>query len=209
MQANNKDIGFEQFWMGPEEQKVAEGFEALYGVPSNYSIPPAVGTVKEKLDAMRETSRTKNDNISVESAMNNLFGRFSKGVQKGFSFEPGSEDFAARPIVEEPVRSPLQVISPTAPVNIVLVEPRSYEESVDIVNHLKQRKSVIVNMQQLDEDTSMRVLDFVSGATYAMDGTQERVGNGVFIFASMNCRVESESEGTRAYKDLFAKTFGV
>ncbi len=85
---------------------------------------------------------------------------------------------------------------------------RSFEDSLEIVNYLKDRKSVIVNLQYLDREVSQRVIDFVSGATLALDGSQERVGHGVFIFASMNCQVETESEGIKAYKDLFAKTFG-
>ncbi len=204
---NNRDIDFQQLWLGPEEKKLMEGFESLYKVPANYNIPPAPAAIKQKLAGVSETVKGKDDNISVESAMNNLFGRFGMGPKKD---EDGLSDFAAKPVMEEPSRLPLQVVGTTsAPLNIVLVEPRSYEESVEIVNHLKQRKSVIVNLQQLDGDTSTRVLDFISGATYAMDGTQERVGNGVFIFASINCRLESESQGTRAYKELFSKTFGV
>ncbi len=201
MQANNRDFNLNKFFLGPDEQNVAEGFDALYKVEDNYTIPPASGVAKEQLTAMQ----AKGD-MSMETAMSNIFGRFGMGQREGNS---QAEDFLAPPRVEDAVRSPLQVVSNTAPVNIVLVEPRSFEESVEIVSHLKQRKSVIVNLQQLDAETSQRVLDFVSGATYAMDGTQERVGNGVFIFASINCRVESESQGTKAYKELFSKTFGV
>ena len=93
-------------------------------------------------------------------------------------------------------------------MNIVVTEPRAFEDSLEIVNHLKSRKTVIVNLQYLDRDLSQRVIDFVSGATLALDGTQERVGHGVFIFASMNTNLETETEGMKAYKDLFSKTFG-
>ncbi len=208
MQANNRDFNLNRFFLGPDEQNVAEGFDALYQVQDTYSIPPASGIAKQQLSAMQAAKKQEKGDISVETAMNNIFGRLGFGGQR----EDGSqtEDFLAPPRIDESLRSPLQVISAnTAAVNIIVVEPRSFEESVEIVNHLKQRKSVIVNLQQLDAETSQRVLDFVSGATYAMDGTQERVGNGVFIFASINCRVESESQGTRAYKELFSKTFGV
>jgi cell division inhibitor SepF len=173
-------------------------------VNDSYSIPAPSASAKQQLDAIKKSS--VKDKQGMESAMNNLFGKF------GFSGQKGTEsDFLSPPrtVIEEPVRSSLQVVNNTAPVSIVVVEPRNFEDSVEVVNHLKQRRSVIVNLQQLDQETSQRVLDFVSGATYAMDGTQERVGSGVFIFASINCRVESESEGTRAYKELFAKTFGV
>jgi cell division inhibitor SepF len=206
VQANNRDFNLNKFFLGPDEQNVAEGFDALYKVEDSYTIPPASGVAKQQLVAMQGNMNPVKGDMSMETAMSNIFGRFGMGQREGNS---QAEDFLAPPRVDDAVRSPLQVVSNTAPVNIVLIEPRSFEESVEIVSHLKQRKSVIVNLQQLDAETSQRVLDFVSGATYAMDGTQERVGNGVFIFASINCRVESESQGTKAYKELFSKTFGV
>ncbi len=211
MNAHNRDLDFQRFWLGPEENKLVEGFDGLYKIGDTYAIPNPTPVIKQKLEKLQEKNSRKGDSLSVETAMSNIFGKFGFGGQKEGHFAGEPADFFAPPKVspEESIRSPLQVISNTAAVNIVVVEPRSFDEAVEIVNHLKQRKSVIVNLQQLDPETSMRVLDFVSGATYAMDGTQERVGNGVFIFASVNCRVESESEGTRAYKDLFAKTFGV
>lgn len=177
-----------KWWMGPDDKVVNDGFDDLYNVASDYEIPPPSSHLRAELNSL------KDDRKGMDSAMDKVFGSPNK---------PGkNSSIGSRPA--------LQVVqNHTSLLNIVVVEPRSFEDSVEIVNHIKARKSVIVNLQYLDTDISQRVIDFVSGATFAMDGSQERVGTGVFIFASMNCTVETDSEGTKAYKDLFAKTFGI
>ena len=94
----------------------------------------------------------------------------------------------------------------TKSMNIIVIEPKSFEDSLEIVKNLKERSTVIVNLQFLDNDSSQRVIDFVSGAAVAMDGSYERVGSGVFIFAPINCNVTSNS-GMDVYSELFNKTF--
>ena len=126
--------------------------------------------------------------------------------------EEFNNSFMDMPTATQPMQqaSPLTLVNePSASANIIVIEPRTFEDALEIVSHLKARKSVIANMQHLDKQAAQDLVNFVSGATFALDGTQERVGNGVFIFAAMNCRLETESEGTKAYKDLFQKTFGI
>jgi cell division inhibitor SepF len=211
-----KNFKVDDFWMGPEEKTFNEGFNDLFKVREEYKIPPPSAAVRGKLDRMLEEEVTtvagKNftEAKGFSEAMDTVFGSWMRGGKKE----------QEQPMLEESIMSsvapmsmsrpsPLQVVQSGAQgLNIVVVEPRSFEDSLDIVNHLKGRKSVIVNLQYLDREISQRVIDFVSGATLALDGSQERVGHGVFIFASINCQVETESEGVRAYKDLFSKTFG-
>jgi len=91
-------------------------------------------------------------------------------------------------------------------MNILVIEPRSFEDSMEIVKNLKSRNTVIVNLQYLDNESSQRVIDFVSGAAVAMDGSYERVGSGVFIFAPINCNLKSNS-GSDVYNEIFNKAF--
>lgn len=207
-----KNFKVDDFWMGPEEKTFNEGFGDLFNVKEEYKIPPPSAAVRGKLDRMLEeevttvTGKNFTEAKGFGEAMDTVFGSWIRGEKK--QEQPMFEEtiMSAQPISRP---SPLQVVQSGAQgLNIVVVEPRSFEDSLDIVNHLKGRKSVIVNLQYLDREISQRVIDFVSGATLALDGSQERVGHGVFIFASINCQVETESEGVRAYKDLFSKTFG-
>ncbi len=203
------NLGMKKVFMGPEEKTFNQGFEDLFQVEDDYRIPAPSGQVRDKLDRMSNNGQTifDNDKEGMNSAMDSVFGFMKK--DKHGSPIANSQSYYSAPQQSSYKPSGLQAVQTgSSQLNIVVVEPRSFEDSLQIVNYLKERKSVIVNLQYLERDLSQRVIDFVSGATLALDGTQERVGHGVFIFASMNCQVETESESVRAYKDLFSKTFG-
>lgn len=86
---------------------------------------------------------------------------------------------------------------------VMVVEPRSFEESLEIVNSLREKKSVILNLHLLDAEQSQRIVDFLSGATHAIDGHQQRIGEGVFIFTPCNVSISSETEKARVIRDAF------
>lgn len=77
---------------------------------------------------------------------------------------------------------------------VVVIEPRAFEESLEIIEHLRSKKSVILNLHLLDSAQSQRVVDFLSGATHAIDGNQQRIGDGVFIFTPNNVVITSDLE---------------
>ena len=67
----------------------------------------------------------------------------------------------------------------------------TFEEALEIVEHLRAKRATILNLHMLDMAQSQRVVDFLSGATHAIDGQQQRIGDGVFIFTPMNFEVAS------------------
>jgi cell division inhibitor SepF len=86
---------------------------------------------------------------------------------------------------------------------VLVIEPRAFEESLDIVEHLRTRKSVLLNLHMLDNEGSQRVVDFLSGACHAIDGHQQKIGDGVFLFAPSTVVINSESTSSKAIKDAF------
>jgi cell division inhibitor SepF len=75
---------------------------------------------------------------------------------------------------------------------VVVIEPHAFEEALDIIDHLKARKAVILNLHMLDTAQSQRVVDFLSGSTHALEGNQQRIGDGVFLFTPNNILIASE-----------------
>ncbi|HHX39770.1 MAG TPA: cell division protein SepF [Armatimonadetes bacterium] len=69
---------------------------------------------------------------------------------------------------------------------------RSLEDARYAADMLKERRPVILNLEQSDEETARRAIDFVSGATYALDGYFERVGERVFLFTPSNVLIATE-----------------
>lgn len=72
------------------------------------------------------------------------------------------------------------------PFEVVVIEPRSFEKMPQVIQALKERKSVILNLTMMEPEEAQRAVDFVAGGTYAMDGHQERVGESIFLFTP-NC----------------------
>lgn len=69
---------------------------------------------------------------------------------------------------------------------MVLIEPRSFEEMPQVIDALRHRKSVILNMTLIRQEEAQRSVDFVAGGTYAIDGHYERIGDNIFLFTP-NC----------------------
>ncbi|MBC7545304.1 MAG: cell division protein SepF [Candidatus Sericytochromatia bacterium] len=74
---------------------------------------------------------------------------------------------------------------------MVIVEPRSFDDALAVVEALRNRRAVIINLTGLDTEQAQRLIDFVSGATHAIDGNQERVGEGIFLFTPSNVVINS------------------
>ena len=79
---------------------------------------------------------------------------------------------------------------------VVVIEPRAFEEALDLIEHLRNRRSVLINLHMLDTDQSQRVVDFLSGATHAIEGHQQRIGDGVFMFTPSNVMIEHQKPYT-------------
>lgn len=76
---------------------------------------------------------------------------------------------------------------------VVVMEPRSFEEMPQAIQALRDRKSVVLNLTLLDPDQAQRAVDFVAGGTYAIDGHQERVGESIFLFTPICVQVTTQS----------------
>ena len=77
----------------------------------------------------------------------------------------------------------------THPFKMVVLEPKGFEEAPKLVDNLKSRKPVIVNLERLESDTARKIFDFLSGAAYASDGQIKRVANSTYIITPYNVDV--------------------
>ncbi|MDW0109300.1 cell division protein SepF [Sporosarcina aquimarina] len=72
---------------------------------------------------------------------------------------------------------------------VILVEPRVYAEAQDISEHLTNKRAVIVNLQRIDREQGIRIVDFLSGAVYALNGDIQRIGTDIFLCVPENVEV--------------------
>lgn len=66
-------------------------------------------------------------------------------------------------------------------MRMIMSEPRNYEDTQDIADHLRSRRSVVVNLHKARQDQAVRIVDFLSGTVYALNGTITKVGPNIFL----------------------------
>lgn len=77
-------------------------------------------------------------------------------------------------------------INANSNLSVVLVKPESFAEATGIADHLNQKRTVVLNLESADKAVSRRLVDFLSGAAYANNGTLKRVANCTFIITPNN-----------------------
>ena len=78
------------------------------------------------------------------------------------------------------------------PIRMVISQPTTFEQSDEICSFLKEKKSVIVNLEYVNKDVARRIVDFISGGVYALDGYIQKVSNSIFLVAPSNYEITNE-----------------
>lgn len=78
---------------------------------------------------------------------------------------------------------------------MILLEPRAFSEAQTIADYLKSRNTVVVNMKRVTPESAKRIVDFLSGAVYAIGGELQKLGNGIFLCTPNNVNVEGKISG--------------
>ena len=81
---------------------------------------------------------------------------------------------------------------PQQSVRMVISQPTSFEQSEEICGFLKEKKSVIVNLEYVNKDVARRIIDFISGGVYCLDAHIQKVSNSIFLIAPMNYEITNE-----------------
>ncbi|MDR0570557.1 MAG: cell division protein SepF [Clostridiales Family XIII bacterium] len=82
----------------------------------------------------------------------------------------------------------------TSQLNLVVTEPKSFDECPTLVNSLKARKPIIINLEKVETETAKKIFDFLSGATYALNGNMKKIATNIFVFVPENINVTSNAE---------------
>jgi len=90
-------------------------------------------------------------------------------------------------------KSGSKVVSmPQTQVRMKICKPTSFEQSEEICNELKERKSIIVNLEYVNKDVARRIVDFISGSVHALDGHIEKISNSIFLVAPFNYEIVND-----------------
>lgn len=103
-----------------------------------------------------------------------------------------------------PMANKMTTSAATSQFKMLVIEPKSFDECPKLVDSLKAKKPVIINLEKVESDTARKIFDFLSGATYALSGNVQKVANNIFVFAPENVDVAAQIEhkGTSFSEDL-------
>ncbi len=77
-------------------------------------------------------------------------------------------------------------IHTTTQLQVVLVKPDRFENASEIADHLREKRTVVLNMEQTSKEVSRRILDFLAGAAYAQEGKVKKVALSTYIITPYN-----------------------
>lgn len=107
-------------------------------------------------------------------------------------FAPAKSERAEQVAQAEKRGNKVVNIHTTTQLQVVLVKPERYENSPEIADHLKERRTVVLNLESANKETARRVLDFLSGVAYANDGQIKRVANSTYIITPYNVDLQGD-----------------
>ena len=97
-----------------------------------------------------------------------------------------------------------QVVSMGNKQEVVLFHPANFNDTSKAADDLRNRKAVIVNMENIDKAMARRVVDFLSGCAYALDGTVKKVAQSTYLFCPHNMEVVGDLESLQNETETYA-----
>lgn len=130
------------------------------------------------------------DDDFTEDEVNSMKEEIRREERKPVTgFQPKSAEAVKAVPVEKRVS-----IAGTNAFKLVVIEPKSFDECPKLVDSLKGRRPVIINLEKIETETAKKIFDFLSGATYALNGNVQKVANNIFVFAPENVAIFADGE---------------
>lgn len=82
-------------------------------------------------------------------------------------------------------------------LKVIVVEPKSFDDAQEVANCLREKRPVVINFDKTDAEAAKRIIDFISGTTYALNGEIKKVGRNVFLCAPNNVNVSYTEDDTK------------
>jgi cell division inhibitor SepF len=89
-------------------------------------------------------------------------------------------------------RAPIFSLHAQRQMEIIVLEPAAFDEAQAAADYLKTQRPIVINLRGAEDELGKRIVDFLSGVTYALDGHMHRVGEEIFLFAPHHVFITAE-----------------
>ena len=108
-------------------------------------------------------------------------------------------EYVTEPIKKQKAKNNVVTYPSSRGNELIITEPRSFsEDSMQLIKNLQDGRTIVLNLHLLDKEQAQRMVDFVSGATQALNGHQQKIADTVFIFAPTNISITADSMKVKA-----------
>lgn len=87
-------------------------------------------------------------------------------------------------------------------MKVIVIEPKTFDDAQQVANNLREKKPVVINFEKTEADDAKRIIDFISGTTYALNGEIKKVGHNVFLCAPSNVNVSYTEEEKKVSAEM-------
>jgi len=87
--------------------------------------------------------------------------------------------------------------------SVVITKPEGIEDAQQVTDYLRERRTILMNLEEAEPALARRIVDFLSGAVYALDGDFQKASRGVFIIAPSNVEVQPLKNDLKMSKGFF------
>lgn len=105
-----------------------------------------------------------------------------------------------------PKRSKVVNINTTAQLKVMVSQPMFYEDAKEIIDYLRSKRPVVVNLEKVENSTAQKIVNIISGAVYALDGSMQKVSSGIILVVPNNMGIVgnlSDELKTQGLFDIF------
>ena len=129
--------------------------------------------------------------------MNKIWGAFGMDAneEEEEEYEDNTEEIEEEGNKENKIwgrRNKVVAMPQPQQIKMVISQPTTFDQAEDICDLLKDKQSVIVNLEYVNKDVARRIIDVVSGAVHALDGHIQKVSNSIFLIAPYNYEITNE-----------------
>ncbi len=163
-----------------DEDYEEDYYEDEYDDDEGYTLPPIRSY---RTSRSSDTSRTSSSKTSSRSTGNTGRGILSKNTISLQTAPRSSGSSRSAKVMS---------INTNINMQVLVATPKSMEEAGELCSQLKQKKTIIVNLEGVEHDTAQRISDFLCGANYALDGTIQLISGEIFVICPIDVEISSQ-----------------
>jgi len=131
------------------------------------------------------------DEYEDEEVVDEIEETYERPARTGYFARRETEERVSRTAKVLPMTGASPVVTSS---KMVITEPQCFDDVKEISEHLKERRSVIVNLETVTKEDQRRIIDFLSGATYVVDGSIQKISTLIYLITPKSVEIQNDIE---------------